>query len=207
MKLEWFGHACFRAVGENGSVVFDPYADGAVPGLRLMRIYADAVLCSHAHSDHNAADKVVTSERKADFSLRRIPCFHDEVGGAKRGENLISVVTLDGLNIAHMGDIGHMPDDETLRAIGSIDVLMIPVGGVYTVDAKGAYDLCAGIAPKVIVPMHYRDGKRGLQNVAPVDDFLRFFDKKDIRRVGRVWDTAECDISSGVVLFTEPTQL
>lgn len=203
MKLEWFGHACFRLMGEGGSVVFDPYADGSVHGLKLMRLFADAVICSHDHSDHNAADKVVTSGRKMPFELKQIPCFHDEARGALRGDNTISVVTVDGLTVAHMGDIGHMLDDDRLSALGRVDILLLPVGGVYTLDAEAAFELYRKIAPGVVVPMHYRSGSIGLQNVAPVSDFLRLFDRRDIHSVDKVWDTDEYAVTSGVVLFTD----
>lgn len=207
MKLEWFGHACFRISAERGILVFDPYTDGSVQGLRLMRLFADRVICSHEHSDHNAADKIILSGRALPFEVRQISCFHDENGGAKRGKNTISIVTADGLSVAHMGDIGHMLSDEQIAELGKVDILLIPVGGVYTVDAATAFKLYKRIAPKVVVPMHYRMGGRGLQNVAPVDDFLRYFSKSDIHRIGSSWDTADYAISSGVVLFSEPLQL
>lgn len=207
MKLEWFGHACFRVCGKGGSVVFDPYADNAVYGLSLMRLYADAVVCSHSHSDHNAADKVVLSGGKMPFALHGVSCFHDEVGGAKRGDNTISILTVDGLRLAHMGDIGHIPDADKLSELGNIDIMLLPVGGVYTVDHRAAFELYKTLSPKVVVPMHYRSEKYGLRNVDPVDRFLEHFDESDIHRVGSVWDTEKCDISSGVVLFSEPMQL
>lgn len=207
MKLEWFGHACFRICGNGGSIVFDPYADNAVYGLSLMRIFANAVICSHSHSDHNAADKVVISDGKMPFELHRVSCFHDEAGGLKRGDNTISVITVDGLRLAHMGDIGHVLDADKLNELGDIDIMLLPVGGVYTVDHRAAYELYKGVAPKIVVPMHYRSEMHGLRNVDPVDKFLRHFSEDDIHRVGSVWDSSSEPISSGVVLFDKPLQL
>ena len=183
MKLTWYGHACFKLEAECGSIVFDPYVPGYVPGLKLPEVTADAVVCSHRHSDHYCPEAVTLTGLKPGFAMRSIYTFHDESMGAKRGNNLMTVVTAEDLTVAHCGDLGHKLSGETLHKLGKIDILMIPVGGVYTLDAKAAKAVCEQIKPTVIVPMHYRCGSAGLQNIASVDGFLSLFDESTITRL------------------------
>ena len=124
--------------------------------------------------------------------------------GKKRGENLISVVELEGRKICHMGDIGHMLSDEQFALIGDVDVLLIPVGGFYTVDAKTAKTLCERINPKVIVPMHYRGESKGLQNVAPVDDFLSLFPEEDVTFLGKTTVSVDELLNCKIAVFPWP---
>ena len=175
MKIIWHGHACFELRTQEGSVVFDPYAEGSVRGLRLPELSADAVICSHGHGDHNAADEVKLTGEMPRFAVVRIPTCHDECMGAKRGKNLITVIEAEGLRVAHCGDLGHTLDEQTLKAVGHVDILMIPVGGFYTIDAKTAKAVCESIDPAMIIPMHYRGIDKGLERVAPVSDFTRLY--------------------------------
>ena len=107
MKLIWYGHSCFKVVCENGAVVFDPYAPGSVPGLELPELKADAVICSHGHSDHCAPERIILSGHKPEMKLRQIETFHDGKHGELRGRNLVSVISSEGINLAHLGDLGH----------------------------------------------------------------------------------------------------
>lgn len=173
MKITWYGHACFKIETAEGSLVLDPYAPGSVPGLRLPALTADTALCSHAHSDHNYAAGVTLSGRDTALKISRLPCFHDGEGGRLRGKNLISVVDAEGLRLVHLGDLGHMLSTSLLAALGRVDVLLVPVGGFYTIDANQAQALCAALRPDIAVPMHYRSENCGLSNVALVEDFLR----------------------------------
>lgn len=175
MKIIWHGHACFELVTKDGSIVFDPYADGSVRGLKLPEIHADAVVCSHGHSDHSAADRIKLTGRTPAFSLSHIPTFHDECGGKKRGGNLMSVLDAEGLRIVHAGDLGHELDREQLSALGRVDILMIPVGGVYTLDAAAAKRVADAVAPTVIIPMHYRGDGVGLPNIAGCGEFTALY--------------------------------
>lgn len=173
MKITWYGHACFKIETAEGSLVLDPYAPGSVPGLSLPALMADKVLCSHGHSDHNYTEAVTLSGREPALRISRLPCFHDGERGRLRGKNLISVIEAEGLRLAHLGDLGHMLAPSQLAALGRVDVLLVPVGGFYTIDARQAQALCTALRPGIVVPMHYRAGSCGLSNVAPVADFLR----------------------------------
>ena len=181
MIIKWYGHACFEVVTDEGSIVFDPYADGALKGMRLPTLHADAVVCSHGHSDHNGKNKVVLSGKAPSFGMTQIPTWHDDCGGAKRGHNLITVLEAEGLRLAHCGDLGHELSKEQLEAVGKIDVLMLPVGGVYTVDAVTAKKVAESIAPTMIIPMHYRGCGEGLTNIAYCDEFTGLFPENEVQ--------------------------
>ena len=124
MKLIWYGHSCFKVVCENGAVVFDPYAPGSVPGLELPELTADAVICSHGHSDHCAPERIIPSGHKPEMKLRQIETFHDVKHGELRGRNLISVISSEGISLAHLGDLGHELSGAQLEELGSSDVLL-----------------------------------------------------------------------------------
>ena len=200
MKLTWYGHACFLAETAAGSVVFDPYAPGSVPGLTLPPLRADAVVCSHGHRDHAHAAGVTLSGRKPDFTIRAIPSFHDDRSGALRGENRIHVLEADGLRLVHMGDLGHMLSEEQLAAVGKPDVLLIPVGGHYTIGPAEAEKLVRALRPRLTIPMHYRGEGFGYDVIGPVEDFTHLFDTVTFRS-SNVLDPAEAE---GVVVLRCP---
>ena len=179
MKITWYGHSCFKVSFDSGSVVFDPYADGSVPGWTLPQLSADAVLCSHRHDDHAGAGKVTLSGREPDCKVETVECFHDAEHGAKRGANTIHILTADGVRVAHLGDLGHEPDEAQLTAIGAPDVLLIPVGGFYTIDAATAAAVAEKIGARITVPMHYRGEGFGYDVIGTVEEFTAL--RKDVR--------------------------
>ena len=200
MKLSWYGHSCFIFESENCSAVFDPFRPGSVRGYKdLPELSASAVFCSHTHGDHFFPEAVSPDYRFSDMKVKRIPCFHDDCSGKKRGLNLITVVESDNLKIAHLGDLGHVPDEDILSALRGTDILMIPVGGFYTIGPETAYDLVRKISPKVCVPMHYRQGKLGYDVISELPDFLKFFAKNEVvfLRTNTVTDQ---DLEKGLVL-------
>ena len=176
MKLTWYGHSCFLAETEAGSVVFDPYEPGYVPGLRLPPLTADAVVCSHGHGDHNFAAGVTLSGRPCGVTLQQIPCFHDDRGGALRGKNRITVLEAEGLRLAHLGDLGHMLSREQLAELGRLDLLLIPVGGHYTIGPEEAAALAKAIGARITVPMHYRGEGFGFPVLQTAEAFLALRD-------------------------------
>ena len=177
MKITWCGHSCFLLETREGSAVLDPYAPGSVPGLRLPALTADAVLCSHGHRDHGYTEGVRLSGKPAAFSVKTIPCFHDDKGGSLRGENLIRVIGAEGLRIAHLGDLGHPLSKEQLAALGALDVLLIPVGGHYTIGPETAAALAKALGARITVPMHYRGAGFGYDVIGPVEEFTARMEK------------------------------
>ena len=173
MKITWYGHSCFMIESSAGSVVIDPYSDGSVPGWQLPQLEAGLALCSHGHADHAGMEKVRLSGGASGYLVRTVPCFHDDEHGAKRGENIIHVVSAEGVSVAHLGDLGHDLSDADIAALGSPDVLLIPVGGHFTIDAAQAKRLADRIGARITVPMHYRGEGFGYDVIGPLDDFTR----------------------------------
>ena len=171
MKLIWHGHSCFQVEAEGYSVVFDPYSDGSVPGLAPLRLTADAVFCSHGHGDHNAADLVTLTGRGCPLRIEEISSFHDDKMGLLRGKNTIRILHGEGMRLAHLGDLGHMPSKKALLSLGGVDCLLIPVGGHFTIDAKTAKAVADAIGARVVIPMHYRLGGMGYDVIGTLDAY------------------------------------
>ena len=192
MTITWCGHACFLLESSCGSVVFDPYAPGKVPGWELPALTADKVVCSHGHADHNWAEGVKLTGRAFSGRLTQIPSFHDDRRGALRGDNLITLVEAEDMRVVHMGDIGCALTAEQIGALGRVDVLMIPVGGHYTVDAAQAWEITKALDPSIVIPMHYRGRGFGYAEIGKLEPFLRRA-QKVVRLGGRSWtvDLAE----------------
>lgn len=171
MKLIWNGHSCFSIETEGETVVFDPYEDGSVPGLGPLRLTAEGVYCSHDHRDHNARELVALSGRPCRARVRALPCYHDEFHGARRGKNTIHILSGEGMRVAHLGDLGHIPSKKILAELEDLDALLIPVGGYYTIDGAAAKKLTDRLRPRVVIPMHYRLGNMGYDVIGELSDF------------------------------------
>ena len=182
MKLTWLGHSCFLLEQDGYRIVTDPYT--GVEGYPPLSVSAHAVCCSHHHFDHDAVDAVtMLPPVKSPFTVREVETCHDEQGGALRGSNTVRVFTAGGVSVAHLGDLGHQLSAAQLDAIGSVDAVLVPVGGVYTVDAAGAKAVCDALHPRCVIPMHYHHAPYGLPNVAGVEDFLRLWPVGTIHRL------------------------
>lgn len=181
MKITYLGHACF-AIEESGfRVIVDPYE--GVEGYGDLHAQGNAVYCSHGHKDHSFTKGVVLADGgTSPFSVREIPSFHDNQGGALRGENTIRVFTAGGVAVAHLGDLGHRLSEAQVEAIGQCDVLLLPVGGFYTVDAEMAREVAEQVKPRCIVPMHYRHAPYGLPNVDGVERFLSLYPAEAVKK-------------------------
>jgi len=164
MTITWFGQSCFRIESKEGSILIDPFSKEL--GLRPPKIKDDIVLVTHAHWDHNNIEGaneeslLITNpgeyERKG-ISVRGIISYHDNTQGSERGYNTIYVIRAEEMTICHLGDLGQQVlSDTQVEEIGDVDVLLVPVGGVYTIDHKEAVHVISQIEPKIIVPMHYK---------------------------------------------------
>ncbi len=195
MKIKYLGHAAFLVTSQGGTrIVLDPYEagayDGAV-GYPPIDETAEVVLLSHDHPDHGYVSavkgdpKVIRSEGTtsvADVEFTGVETFHDETGGSQRGRNVVFTIEADGVRVTHLGDLGHSLSDEKAAQIGKPDVLLIPVGGVYTIDASAADGVIGGLEPRVVIPMHYKTECCGFP-IAPVDGFLK--GKENVKKLGQ----------------------
>jgi len=165
MTITWFGHSCFRIESKEGSVLIDPFSKDI--GLKPPRIRDDLVLVTHNHNDHNNLEGVDSQTtmvingpgeyEKNGIYVRGILSYHDKDQGKERGLNTIYVIRAEDMVICHMGDFGQSAFEKNqLDEIGSVDILMIPVGGTYTIDYKEAVKAVGQIEPKVVIPMHYK---------------------------------------------------
>lgn len=207
MKLEWIGHACFQMTAMDGTVVItDPY-DASV-GIDMIPLKADLITMSHEHHDHNETSMIVGEpviargpELAAVSSVtsRAIDSYHDDAQGEKRGRNYIRLFDIDGLKVVHMGDQGCMPREDVIEAIADADVMMIPVGGTYTVDAQGAKEIIEAARPKCVVPMHVKT-KRCPYPIAPVTQFLSLMGMEDASAYDMI-EITEDHVPQGVLLM------
>ena len=179
MKIKWFGHSCFLLTSEKGiRVLTDPF-DNQV-GYVLPTVEADIVTTSHGHYDHNYIQVVKGNFKHIDrpgvveqygIRITGVSAFHDEVQGAKRGKNIIYIFDMEGLRICHCGDLGHIPSQKQVAEIGRVDLLLVPVGGTYTVNAAEAMKVVELLKPKLTIPMHFKTQALSF-SLDSVDKFL-----------------------------------
>lgn len=176
VTLKWIGHSCFKITCDDYSIVLDPYGENVVPGLAPISETANEVLCSHDHRDHNAAASVTIENNGAvnPFTITKIACPHDDDFGNKRGMNMIHVLDNGTVRIAHFGDIGCPLNDKQLEAIGKLDAAMVPIGGFYTMEPDGIYELMQRLDPHVVIPMHYRGEEFGYPTIGTLDGYLQY---------------------------------
>ncbi len=182
MKIKWLGHSSFMITSDTGlKIITDPYVTGGSLSYGKIKEQADIVTVSHEHGDHNNVaavqgnPKVVKGAGIAPIKgieFKGIPTYHDDAGGKLRGNNTIFCFEVDGVRICHLGDLGHQLSAQQIDELGRIDILLIPVGGFFTIDAKVASQVCSKLIPKVIIPMHYKTDKCAFP-IAGVDEFLR----------------------------------
>lgn len=190
MHIIWRGQSCFEIIasqkaGEQVKIVIDPFSEDI--GLKLPKTEADILLVSHEHHDHNNIKGVGGEpfliqgpgeyERK-DIFIQGIPSFHDEKEGKERGLNTIYTIETEEMRLCHLGDLGQKElTPEQLEKIGDIDILMVPVGGTYTIDVKGAAKIISQIEPRVAIPMHYYLPKLSIK-IDGLDLFLKEMGRK-----------------------------
>lgn len=190
MKIEYLGHSCFKLTESTGtSVVCDPF--GEEVGYDLPEITADAVTVSHHHFDHDnikavrGAATVIDAEGSYELpgvDIDGLKSFHDDAGGANRGGNVIFKFRMDGIDVCHLGDLGEECTSDLIDRILPVNVLMIPVGGNYTIDAEMAKEYVDRIMPDIVIPMHYRE--KGCKiDIDKVDDFIDLFEEDTVEEV------------------------
>jgi L-ascorbate metabolism protein UlaG (beta-lactamase superfamily) len=203
MKIKWLAHSAFLITADSGTrIVTDPYKSNERHRHGEFTEAADIVTVSHGHSDHNytasikgnplVLDKVqeIKGVKDKSIKIKTVAAAHDEAGGSKRGANIIFCLDVDGVKICHCGDLGHMLTDAQVKAIGQVDVLMIPVGGFFTVEKAEADKVIEQLKPKIILPMHYLTEKISIPIKGP-EAFLQ--GKNNVKRV----DGSEIEVKAG----------
>ena len=181
MKIRWLGHSCFLITAADGTrIITDPY--GVYPDLHYTQIEetAEIVVVSHKHGDHcggkvkgNPKQVAGGGKKKVgNIEFKGVDTYHDTSKGSQRGSNTVFCFTVEGIRLCHMGDLGHILAASEVAEIGEVDVLMIPVGGFYTIDAVTASKVCEQVKPRVIIPMHYRNDGCAF-SITGVEDFLK----------------------------------
>jgi L-ascorbate metabolism protein UlaG (beta-lactamase superfamily) len=187
MEITWYGRACFRLKGRDATVITDPCppSTGFVAGKHDVEL----LTISHGHADHTytrsiTAGLTLTRPGEYEYSdvlVNGVRTFHDGLRGAERGENIVFSIELDGVHIAHLGDLGHLLTEEQLSELGPVDVLLVPAGGVFTLPPVEAAEVVAQVNPKIVIPMHFQvDGAS--KDLLPADTFLHEMASEPIRQ-------------------------
>ncbi len=191
VNIRWFGHSMFLISDDKVKIVTDPF-DSSV-GYKIPEVTADLVLVSHRHFDHDNVDAVKGNPEIVEgegerlskgVKFKGIGSVHDDKDGTIRGKNTLFTWELGGIRFAHLGDLGVMLDDEQINKIGDVDVLFVPVGGYFTIDADVAFKIVSALSPKVAIPMHYKTEVMG-ENfpISGVDVFIK--GKENVKEVGK----------------------
>jgi L-ascorbate metabolism protein UlaG (beta-lactamase superfamily) len=183
MKIKWRGHASFLIEVENKKIITDPFSENY--GYPLKPVVADIVTVSHEHGDHNAVETVAGQPRiirglgmvKIDgISIKGIASFHDMHHGRERGLNTIFKISAGGIDLVHLGDLGHVLSTGQAQEIGSVDILLLPVGGRYTINAGEASEIVSLLQPRVVIPMHFGTPHLSFE-LAPLEEFTARYDR------------------------------
>jgi len=173
LKIKWQGHACYRFECDGHSAVIDPYRE--VPGYPVLTCQAGQVFASHTqHDDHGYFDavKIVEEAGQSPFTVTTVDTFHDPEGGSLRGKNKMTIFEAQDVRFAHIGDLGHELSQDQLAAISGLDIIMVPIGGFYTIDGIQAAQLAASCGARLVIPMHYRYDGRGFDIIAEPSVFM-----------------------------------
>lgn len=183
MLIKWFGHASFKITTGQTSIITDPFNEKL--GYPMFTREADVVTISHPHWDHVAAEcisgqpQIITENgpyHVNDIFIEGFSTFHDKNQGRERGTNTIYKIGAEGINLLHLGDLGHALSQDLIDKVGQVDILMLPVGGKFTVDADEAYEIVGSIKPQIVIPMHFQTPHLSFA-LAGVEEFLSKFER------------------------------
>ncbi len=215
MKIQYFGHSCFYLKNKTVSVLMDPFNSQMV-GLKMPKVEADIVTVSHQHEDHNfvsaCSNKPVVFDFPGEYEVGGVKVygyqsFHDDQQGLKRGENIIFKVVINNVVLTHLGDLGHIPDEQLIDELEDTDVLLVPVGGVYTINVSQAKQIVELIKPAITIPMHYRSDKHSSDrfgSLAELPEFLKLMGQENLVAVKRIEIKSEEDLPERELVVLEP---
>ncbi|MFC2011256.1 MBL fold metallo-hydrolase [Chloroflexota bacterium] len=208
MDINWLGHSCFRIKGNHATVITDPYSPDL--GYTLGEPTARIVTVSHQHKGHSYVEgvggepRLVTGPGEYEIGgvlIIGLATFHNGEKGGERGKNTIFLMEVDEVSVCHLGDLGHVLTTEQVEEIGNVDVLLLPVGGVSTIDAPMAAEVVRQLEPKVVVPMHYKTEALN-RELEPVERFLEEMAVKEVNSQPKLSFTkANLPISTQIFLL------
>jgi L-ascorbate metabolism protein UlaG (beta-lactamase superfamily) len=206
MDITYLGHSAFKLRGREAAVVTDPF-DKKMVGFAMPQVSADVITISHNHADHNAVTQVSGTARRKEPYIISAPgeyeasgigvfgwgSFHDAAAGAERGKNTIYSIIVDEVRVVHLGDLGDVVGDDQVDGLGEVDVLLLPVGGIYTIDAKQAVTVIERLSPSIVIPMHYKTDEHGPEfaQLSGVETFLQLMGANGIEAVDKLKVTAD----------------
>jgi L-ascorbate metabolism protein UlaG (beta-lactamase superfamily) len=213
LTIEWFGHSYFRLKTSNFSLAIDPH-DGGSLNLPEFRVHANAAISTHNHYDHNAFEMILGADVKAigllgerklgPFTVRGLRSYHDKSQGKLRGENVVYIIE-GPLTVAHLGDLGHLPEGKLADEISRADILLVPVGGVYTIGAYEAWRIIEETNPPIVIPMHFWVSYSTVP-LDPLDKFLNIAKARRLRLESNQLEISRGDLpeKTTIVVFPPP---
>ena len=205
MEIIWHGHSCFEIVEDGYSIVIDPFQpDSCGTAFAPIDLEADEVLISHDHRDHNYREGVALSgrpESECPFTITPMEVWHDTVCGIMRGSSLVHLIEADGIRVAHMGDIGAPLTGEQAGRLYNLDAMFVTAGSCTALPSQEVWRLIEELFPKVIIPMHYRDGKRGPRRLEHVEELTKYFAPELVRRYDTDCITVTRDMEPQIALL------
>ena len=207
MEIRWLGHACFTITHQGYTLAIDPYNADYIPGYpKLQGVKADKLLISHDSYGHNYTPGVILSgrpESDCPFTITPMEVWHDTVCGIMRGSCLIHLIEADGIRVAHMGDIGAPLTGEQMGKLYDLDAMMITAGSCTALPSQEVFRLAEELFPKVLIPMHYRDGSRGPRRLEHVEELTKHYAPSMVRHydTDRITITADMEPQIAVLKF------
>ena len=199
MEISFLGHAAFKIKGKGAIVVTDPFDDSI--GIKFPKIEADIVTVTHDHFDHNASTKIAGEpfiiNGPGEYEVKGVEIvgvasFHDNKEGKERGKNTIYNIKIDKINVAHLGDLGQESlTAEQIEEIGNVDILLIPIGGYFTIDGAQASKIASQLEPKIVIPMHFKDVEINISELDGQEKFLKEMGKENVESLPKLSITAE----------------
>ena len=207
MQITWHGYACFEISSGGYTLLLDPYRAGTLAGFPELDVTADEVLCSHGHDGHGAADavKLRHSGVPSPFEVETMETGHDVLGGRLRGTNLVHIIRGEGMKIVHLVDLGCRLTPEQAELAADADALMIPIGGILTIEPYAAFELCRLLTPRLVLPMHYNVGG-GSRRLRHSEEFTSLFEPGEVAysNTNKLTLTAENDAGALVLMLKSP---
>lgn len=212
MEITFLGHASFKIKGKNATVVTDPFDDSI--GIKFPKTVADIVTITHDHFDHNASGKIEDTpfiiKGPGEYEVKGVEVtgvasFHDNKKGEERGKNTIYNIKIDKINIAHLGDLGQESlTSEQIEEIGNVDILLIPVGGFFTIDGGEAAKIASQLEPKIVIPMHFKNTDTKIAELEGPEKFLKEMGKENVESLPKLSITVDkLPEEAQVVLLTK----